>query len=73
MRLLIVLMTASAFAVVVALAVWVALRLIAPDGASVCEVPPAIVAVVITVGSAIAASAVRLSVEPLAPAVPASA
>ena len=66
-------LTASAFAVVVALAFWVALRLIASDVLRVSNVPPAIVAVVSTVGSAIAASAVRLRVEPLAPAVPASA
>ena len=39
----------------------------------VCELPPSIDAVVVTVGRAMAASAVKPSVEPSAPAVPASA
>ncbi len=66
-------LTALALAVVVVLVVWDALRLTAPVAGSVCAVPPAMRALVVTVASVIAASAVSPRVEPAAPAVPASA
>ena len=64
---------ASAFAVVVADAVCFADRLIAPAVVSVWEVSPAIDAVVRSVGSEIAASAVKARSDPLPPPAPASA
>ena len=65
--------TASAFAVVLVVAVCVAVREIGPVVLSVSAAAPPIVARVVTVTSAIAALAVRETVEPGAPAAPASA
>jgi hypothetical protein len=65
--------TASAFAVVVVFAVCVAESVTLPLAASVSEAAPPIEAVVVTCASVMAASAVSASVEPAAPAVPASA
>ncbi len=63
--------TASAFAVVVDFAVCVTVRLMASPAVS--EAPVPIEAVVMTVGSAIEASAVRPRVEPEGLSTPASA
>jgi len=65
-------LTASALAVVVVFAVCVADRVIAPP-APMDWPEPSIAALVVTVASVIAASAVSASVDPDAPAVPASA
>jgi hypothetical protein len=65
--------TASALAVVVVFATWVAMSVTLPDVVRVWVLSPAIVAVVRTVGAETAASAVSERVEPDAPAVPASA
>ena len=64
---------ASPFAVVTAFAVWVALSVTLPVAVRFWDASPSMEALVVTVGSAIAASAVRESVEPEPAVAPASA